>query len=562
MAAWTIECSLVYRIRASDRTYRVPTGSGAEVEIELRTVRREEFDPRIGSGTNIEFPVDRLGWAAYSEVMARVEGSDDREAVTIFLSALNNLIAQVRDLFGVPWMHEVDRDDLFNLTVGTPEGIFRTAFGYGRTRGIQLAMTGLTESAEKRLEGRLASYEPVAPWRILDLDAADALDRGRYEEAVILAWSALESGCRSALPRLAEDHGLDPPETYSRLTGRARRPPPWSHEEAVNRPPGAPSVMSIIRLTAELSSVAFTTDALAVSAERGYQLRNRVVHNGARLSPDSAREAIASIHWCLQELGLPRTVRAEASNVRDWVEHFGEMSLPLDELLGPDLGRLTVTHANSRGVGVPISVERIARNVIVGLPDGLSERDAAVLTVAMHGELSPPRSKLPYFLVPSADVPVVHGLLVAEARALNSMVRRFVSLKDLADRVDIHGPMRRALEFYESSIPDTTLDLNDLRMATVPAHISPFGAMARAEDWQQCLRALRAWDGRIADRAGGWARLLHSSTDDDEHSLCDVAQRVHSELLLLDSIHLDCPIEERIYGSRVSTYAEDGQGSR
>lgn len=118
MAAWTIECSLPYRVRASDRTYTVPTGSGADVQIELRTVEREEFDPRVGSGTNIEFVVDRFGWAAYSEVKARVDASDDREAVTRFLSALNNLIAQARDLFEIPWMHEVDQDDLFNLTVG------------------------------------------------------------------------------------------------------------------------------------------------------------------------------------------------------------------------------------------------------------------------------------------------------------------------------------------------------------------------------------------------------------------------------------------------------------
>ena len=204
MAEWTIDCSLPYRVRASDRTYTVPSGSGVDVQIELDTVQREEFDPRVGSGTNIEFVVDRFGWAAYSEVKARVEASGDHEAVTRFLSALNNLIAQVRDLFEIPWMHQVDQDDLFNLTVGMPGGSFQTAVGYARTRGIRTAMEGLTESGEEQLRSRLASYQPVASWRILSLDAADALDRGRYEEAVVLAWSALESGCRSALPRLAE----------------------------------------------------------------------------------------------------------------------------------------------------------------------------------------------------------------------------------------------------------------------------------------------------------------------------------------------------------------------
>ena len=182
MAVWTIDCSLPYRVRASDRTYTVPTGSGVDVQIELSTVQREEYDPRVGSGTNIEFVVDRFGWTAYSEVKARVDASDNLEAVTRFLSALNNLIAQVRDLFEIPWMHEVDQDDLFNLTVGAPGGSFRTAFGYARTRGIRTAMVGLSESGEELLAGRLAGYEPVSPWRILDLDAMDALDRGRYED--------------------------------------------------------------------------------------------------------------------------------------------------------------------------------------------------------------------------------------------------------------------------------------------------------------------------------------------------------------------------------------------
>ena len=557
MAEWTIDCSLPYRVRVSDRTYTVSAGSGVDVQIELRAVQREEFDPRIGGGRNIELVVDRHGWGAYSEVAARVDAPDSRVALTHFLSALNNLIAQARDLFEIPWMHEVDQDDLFNLTVGTPGGSFQTALGYPRTRGIRTAMVGLTESGEKRLAGRLARYEPVAPWRVLDLDAADALDRGRYEEAVVLAWSALESGCRTTLPRLAEQHGLDPSETYSRLTRRARQPPPWSYEEAVNRPPRPPNVMSIVRLTAELSRGAFSADALAASAGRGYELRNRIVHNGARLSPDSAREAVDSIRWCLHELGLPKTVPVEAPNVNDWVEHFGEMSLPLDDLLGPHLGRLIVVHADQNGVGVPISVEGGNRDVIVGLPsDGVSERDAAILCVAMHGALFPTTSGLPRFFVPSADTLLVHGLVAEQARALNSMLRAFVTLRDLAERYTVQASMRRALEFYESPTPDITFSFNDVRMMTLPAHIAPYGAMAGEEDWERCVRGLREWHEPLAERAERWAEFLRTSSGKDPHSLCEVAKRVHAELMPFDSIHIDCPIEQRVYGFGAVDYAE------
>ena len=134
--------------------------------------------------------------------------------------------------------------------------------------------------------------------------------------------------------------------------------------------------------------------------------------------------------------------------------HFGEMSLPLDELLGPRLGRLILVHEDGNGAGVPIAVERIDQNVIVGLPSsGLTESDAAVLAVAMHGELVPTRTGLPQFFATSADSPQVHGLVVEQARALNAMLRAFVTLADLAERHDVQGAIGRALEYYESSAP-------------------------------------------------------------------------------------------------------------
>ena len=157
MATWTTSCALLYGIYTSDSTYTVPTVSGSVVEIDARTVRREEFDPRVGSGTNPEFFVDRFGWAACSEITGRLEASYRREAMSIFISDLINLIAQVRDLFEGPWIQEVEEEDLFNLTVGT-----------GTTRGLwanarhPYCKTGLNKQGEEHLAARLNNYEPVA----------------------------------------------------------------------------------------------------------------------------------------------------------------------------------------------------------------------------------------------------------------------------------------------------------------------------------------------------------------------------------------------------------------
>ena len=136
------------------------------------------------------------------------------------------------------------------------------------------------------------------------------------------------------------------------------------------------------------------------------------------------------------------------------------------------------------------------------------------------------------------------------------MLRAFVTLRDLAERYTLQESMRRALEFYESPTPGVTFSSNDVRMTTLPAHIAPYGAMADEEDWEGCVRGLREWHALFAERAERWAEILRTSSAKDPHALCEVARRVHFELMLLDSIHIDCPIEQRVYGSRGVDYAD------
>ena len=80
---------------------------------------------------------------------------------------------------------------------GTLPGI-----GGGRSGGFTFSVAGLTAETVAELEGRLRVGQRMARWRAMELDAVDAYESGRYEDAVILIWTAVETAVKT-VPRLA-----------------------------------------------------------------------------------------------------------------------------------------------------------------------------------------------------------------------------------------------------------------------------------------------------------------------------------------------------------------------
>src|SRR4051794_24641270 len=176
----------------------------------VERVQRTHPDERIVSQSSADLERDRIGFLAYSKVTATASMTGDvLDVIDSFLGALNLFIAHVRDILNVYWIRSLEREDLFQLTIEI-DGRTLATWSTERAGGITLPVGGLSQPAAEALSAALETKPPPPLWRQLLLDARDALDLGRYEDCVILAWTGLEAGCRAALPGLAYQAGIDP----------------------------------------------------------------------------------------------------------------------------------------------------------------------------------------------------------------------------------------------------------------------------------------------------------------------------------------------------------------
>ncbi len=130
--------------------------------------------------------------------------------------------------------------DLYQVSINSPDaGV--SHFYTGRGQGITPPVAGLTEEGNKRLLAALSAGKAPPVWRQLHLDARDALELGRDEDCVVLAWSALEAACRQALPGMAYRAGLTVAQLADRVNARDRRKNPRSRSRRRWRGPAGGS---------------------------------------------------------------------------------------------------------------------------------------------------------------------------------------------------------------------------------------------------------------------------------------------------------------------------------
>ncbi|MFC1893438.1 hypothetical protein ACFLYR_05355 [Chloroflexota bacterium] len=191
---YKITASLPYPLWLAESPYRI-VGKLGEAELSFETVRQTACDARllIQDG-EFDFKTDRQGWASYTRVSCDITTKHSVNPLTVLLECLNQLIRHLRDTAGSYWLYDLEEVDLFCVSVES-EGEHTEIGSWGRTGGITLPVSGVTAETEERLRYRLASNEQVLEWRMLQLDAEDALDLGKYEEAVLLGWGALEAAC-------------------------------------------------------------------------------------------------------------------------------------------------------------------------------------------------------------------------------------------------------------------------------------------------------------------------------------------------------------------------------
>ena len=107
---------------------------------------------------------------------------------------------------------------------------------------------------------RLSSREQVTEWRLLQLDAEDSFNLGRYEEAVLVGWGALEAACRKEAPRLARAAGITATELARRVIEKPPKKPPFSREEVAS---DKAKILDLVRVCCELAETQYDPDSLA-----------------------------------------------------------------------------------------------------------------------------------------------------------------------------------------------------------------------------------------------------------------------------------------------------------
>ena len=552
---YKVTASLPYPLRLTGGPYKI-VGDLGEAELSFETMRQTTYDARllIESG-EFDFQTDRQGWASYSRVSGDVVPKRAAHPLVVLIECLNQVIQHLRDTTGSYWLHDLEEVDLFRVSVES--GFDRREIGsQGRTGGITSPLTGMTAEVEERLRRRLASREQVLEWRLLQLDAEDAFDLGRYEEAVLLSWSALEAACRTEASRLARAAGVSAAELEQRVAGKSPRKPPFSPEEVAEKA----YIRNLVRVCCELVGTGYDPGSLAESTRNVQNLRNIVIHRGIRLSISQARRALEAIRFVLNVLKLPTSRSHEPFDYRSWVEHFGKASVDFPQLLGTNEGRLVVMRTRHANPPDPLTywfqLERADNSFIVRIPEGVDEQAAAALVVVTNDSYLYSGDRFPHLSVNASSFFLIPGLLEEVARTTTQavhwahagMVRAQTGLS-----------VQLACDYAVNSIwkgftrLNHTINSGDARFLPLCARIASYLAHTSTEAFQHFRQGMARSHRQILDEAAQVKDILTTMDANNPHSMCDALRTIHRRAVWLDSIVVRCPLEHTEYGTRKRT---------
>lgn len=552
--SYKVTASLPYPLRLEGGPYSI-VGNLGKAELSFETVRQTTYDTRllIESG-EFDFKIDRHGWASYSRVLGDITPKHSVDPVATLVECLNQLIRNLRDMMSCFWLHDLEKVDLYQVSVESERE--RTETGsWGRTGGITLPCTGVTAETEERLRRRLTSREQVLEWRPLQLDAEDAFELGRYEEAVLLGWGALEAACRTETSRLARAARVSAAELRQRIRGKSTKKLPFSPEEVVEQA----SIHSLVRVCCELAGTGYDPGSLSESARNAQRLRNVVTHRGIRLSRSQARRALDTTCFVLNVLRLPTSRSPEPFDYESWVEHFGKASVDFPQLLGTNEGRLVVIRTKHEAPPDPLTywfqLERADNSFIVRIPEGIDEEVAAVLVVVTNDSSRYGSGHFPHLSVNAPDF-LIRGLLDMAAQTTTEavhwahagMVRAKAGLS-----------IQHACDYAVDSIwrgftrLNHTIDSGDARFFPLCTRIASYLVHASPEAFQRFRQGMTRSHRQISDEAAQVKNILASMDPCDPHSMCDALRTIHGRTTWLDTIVVRCPLEHAEYGTRKRT---------
>ena len=555
--SYKVTASLPYPLRLEGGPYNI-VGNLGKAGLNFETVRQTTYDTRlfIESG-EFDFKIDRYGWASYSRVSGNITPNHSVHPVATLVECLNQIIRNLRDIMDCFWLHDLEKVDLYQVSVESESGCTETG-SWGRTGGITSPCTGLTDESEERVRHRLASREQILEWRLLQLDAEDAFGLGKYEQAVLLCWEALETACRTGISRLARSAGVTATDLEQRITGRLpKKWPPFSLEEVAEK---QVPILNLMGVCAKLAKTGYDPDSLAQSARSAQHIRNLVIHRGIRLSISEARRALDAIRFVLNAFQFPTSRSPEPFDYQSWTEHFSKASVDFPQLLGTNEGSLVVMRAKHKDPPDVLTywfeLEKADNSLIVRIPEEIEEEVAAILVVVTNDSYGYGGGNYPYlradktsgfFISGHLDM-IVQTTTVAVHWAHAAMVRAKAGL-----------PVQLACDYAVDSIwrgftrLDYTIDSTDARYYPLCTKIASFLVLASTEVSQRFRQKMANSHRHISDEAAQLKDILITMDPDNPHSICDALRAIHHRTIWLNSIVVRCPFENAEYGTRKRT---------
>ncbi|MFC2040452.1 hypothetical protein ACFLTW_04695, partial [Chloroflexota bacterium] len=404
----------------------------------------------------------------------------------------------------------------------------------------------------ERLKVRLSSHEQVLGWRILQLDAEDAFNLGKYEEAVLLGWVALEAACRTETPRLARTAGVSAAELEQRITGNTPSRSPFSLEEVAERA----HIRNLFRVFCELAETGYDSGSLAQSARNALRLRNVITHRGIRLSRSQAHRALEAISFVFGALRLPTSRSPGPFDYQPWTEHFGKASIDFTQLLNCTEGRIVVYRTKRESPPDPLTywfqLERADNSFVIRIPEEINEEIAAVLLVVTNDSYRYSGGQYPFLRV-NASTHLIKGLLDEVAETTTEAVHwTHASMVRARAGLPVQPACNYAIDYIWKGFTrlNHTIDSGDASFMPICTRIASYLVHASPEVLQRFRQKMSNSHSQISDKVVEVEKILATLVPEEPHSICDVLRTIHQRTLWLDSIVIQCPFERAEYGTQ------------
>lgn len=549
---YKIVASLPFSLRLEGGPYTV-NGNHGLAELIFDTIRQKTYDPRLKiEAGEFDFEVDRSGWASYTRASGVITPNASVQPVTVLIECLNQIVRHLRDIMGCHWIYELEREDLYQLSIEY-EGETFHEYLLGRTGSITLPCTGISDEAKERLVGRLKGNEQIQEWRLLQLNAENAYALGRYEEAILLSWSALETACRTEIPKLAREKGVSATGLAQMVYTSPPKEPPFSLEEVAIKPR---DTLSIVKACCELAETGYDSGSLAESAGNAQRLRNVIIHRGLRISKPQSRQALDDIGFVLNALHLPTSYAPEPFDLQTWIEHFGTASVDFPKLLNTDKGRLVVVRTKRKLMSDLLNywfeLERADNLFTVHIPKVINEQVAAALVVVANDSSVYDRRLSPHLVVKASDFFIQSHLFTTAQSTTEAVYWAFSSISRAQQGLAIRDACDYAIESIWRGFMNRkqTIEKNDSRFIPICVRIASYLIHTSGDTFRRFREKMSSSHSEISDEALQIKDILTILNTDDAHSVCNVFCAIHKRARWLDSIVVRCPIEKAEYGTR------------